>query len=75
MTQTDNTPRVGQIWIDNDKRVFLRKIRIVEILEDTVRAEIIQHVESPRMVGRIVTIKLSRMKPTATGYRLLPDVS
>lgn len=56
--------KVGQVWIDNDKRMSNREIRIVRI-------------EGGHAIGQIVLapnrhtrIRLDRFRPISTGYRL-----
>jgi hypothetical protein len=62
--------KVGQIWIDNDKRGYGRRIRIVEIgtfpWDSSKRAALCEHV----ITGHQTWIRLNRFKPTSTGYRL-----
>jgi len=71
MTETP-APAVGQIWQDNDRRGYGRKVRIVEITATHAVVELHQ----PRSVGhnaakpgRRTRIRLDRFRPTSTGYR------
>lgn len=71
MTETP-TPAFGQIWQDNDKRGYGRRVRIVEI--DTTHAVV--ELAVPRGAGhhhakpgRRTRIRLDRFRPTSTGYR------
>lgn len=68
--------RVGQIWQDNDKRGYGRRVRVVEVDETHALVEL--HV--PRGAGhmhakpgRRTRIRLDRFRPTSTGYRLVQD--
>lgn len=70
MTETP-TPAIGQIWQDNDKRSYGRRVRIVEIDDTHATCE-----EPPRpnarghaKPGRRTRIRLDRFRPTSTGYR------
>ncbi len=59
--------RVGQIWADNDARMAGRTLRVD-------RVELHTFTSGPRgRVGKQVTIRVSRMRPT-TGYQLVTDV-
>lgn len=78
MTSAAGTPApaVGQVWADNDKRSYGRLLRIVEI--DATHATVA--LVSPRdrgvssaEAGRRTRIRLDRLKPTSTGYRLITD--
>jgi len=67
-------PAVGQIWQDNDKRGYGRRIRIVEIDGAYAVVELV----TPRRVGhsaakpgRQTRIRLDRFRPTSTGYRYI----
>lgn len=68
--------RPGQIWQDNDKRSYGRKVRVVET--DTTHALVELYV--PRGAGHLhakpgrqTRIRLDRFRPTSTGYRLIQD--
>lgn len=62
---TANNPhnvQVGQVWQDNDKRSNYRRGRVTEVDETHARVD----------WGRTATrVKLTRFKPTSTGYRLV----
>lgn len=57
--------KVGQIWKDNDKRVGVRTLRVIDIVEG--RAIVLSR-------GRTTRIKLDRFNPNRqTGYTLVVD--
>lgn len=63
--------RVGQVWVDNDKRhKVLRRVR-VELI-DKGRAKCWSYYAN-EVMGRYVWIRLDRFRPNATGYRLETD--
>ncbi|WP_225825638.1 DUF6354 family protein [Streptomyces naphthomycinicus] len=73
MTDTP-TPAPGQIWQDNDRRAYGRKLRIVAIDATHATCELIV----PRGAGhqqakpgRRTRIRLDRFRPTGTGYRYI----
>lgn len=79
------TVRVGQVWQDNDKRSYGRKLRVVEIDKTHATVELVTQRgrawsglapgEPPRVQsGRRTRIRLDRFRPTSTGYRLIQDV-
>ena len=59
----------GQIWQDNDPRYEDEYKRTLEVLEVDGDYAICKNIQS----GRTSKIKLSRFKPTSTGYRLIKD--
>lgn len=67
------TPAPGQIWQDNDKRGYGRRVRIVAI--DGTHA--VCELYTPRdgggvtRPGRRTRIRLDRFRPTSTGYRYI----
>jgi hypothetical protein len=71
----------GQVWIDNDKRVTDgRAVLIKSIQTDsgrptavTVVGNVVGGVFSPKHPVRISKILVSRLKPTASGYRLMEE--
>lgn len=70
--------RVGQIWADNDKRVDQRFLRVEQISVTGARA-LLRRVAAPGAMplpwsmSRTSWVKVSRMVPTSTGYRLVRD--
>ncbi|MFE1192894.1 DUF6354 family protein [Streptomyces olivaceoviridis] len=73
MTDTP-TPAPGQIWQDNDKRSYGRRLRIVETDATHAHVELV----TPRGAGhqqatpgRRTRIRLDRFRPTSTGYRYI----
>lgn len=80
--------RVGQVWQDNDKREYGRKLRVVEIVNVHIPGQSsptgVPHAVVELVAGRGVgygqakpgrrtRIRLDRFKPTANGYRLVQD--
>jgi hypothetical protein len=81
--------RIGQVWQDNDKRGYGRRVRIVEIVNRHIPGRPSMGTGTPHAVvelvtgrgvgygqakpGRRTTIRLDRFKPTATGYRLVSE--
>lgn len=64
--------KVGQIWIDNDKRIKpLRRLRVELIHNGRAKCWSYYNTES---LGRYVWIQLDRFKPNASGYALQSDV-
>ena len=64
MTQPD--VQVGQIWADNDARGIVRQVKVVS-LHDGYAVVINQR------TGRLTRIRLTRFRPTSTGYRLIAE--
>jgi hypothetical protein len=67
--------RVGQIWADNDPRCKGRTVRIFGF-DDAGRATCVVLTNAdgkPPAIGRVVRIKVDRLHPTSTGYRLIED--
>lgn len=65
MSNNPHNVKVGQIWQDNDGRSEGRTGRIVSM--DDTHARVEWGVNTTR-------VKLTRFKPTSTGYRLIQDV-
>lgn len=61
--------RAGQWWRDNDPRHAgsAREIKVLEVVGDKAL------VQNQGGTGRKTKIKLSRFKPTNTGYKLVKD--
>lgn len=88
MTTTELHVRPGQIWADNDARNAGRTLRVDRIEMHTFSAGALegkvpyavctvltQADNYPQgRIGHQVTIMVSRMRPTSTGYRLVTDV-
>ena len=81
--------RVGQVWADNDVRSEGRTLRVVSIVGDKARCEVVtnshgvqRRLDNPALDwyqprdrrGQNTSIALRRFKPTKTGYRLVKDV-
>jgi hypothetical protein len=81
------TVKVGQIWADNDKRAGKRTVRVDKIayewrsvgggFHDKVPVALCT-VLTDKFGGRPtpdrhVSIQVSRMRPTSTGYRLVSE--
>jgi len=87
VTTTEHV-RPGQIWEDCDARAKGRTLRVDRIETHTFQAGgitgLVPHavctVLTPpanaghRRIGHQVTIRVSRMRPTSTGYRLVTDM-
>lgn len=76
------TPDVkpGQVWADNDQRSAGRTIRVDRIEGDKAVCTILTNRDAADlndwgtdMRGRQVRIKVSRFRPTSTGYRLVEE--
>ena len=76
---------VGQIWVDNDRRSQGRKIIIEKLypefpIGDNVKdnpliaeCRIIANPNSPATIGNVTRIRVSRLRPTASGYTLISE--
>lgn len=62
--------KVGQVWKDCDYRSHGRRIRIVAIEGDRAVMAVLKGDEE---TGRRVKIRINRLKPCSTGYRLVED--
>ncbi len=77
-TSADNPDvRVGQVWQDCDRRGYGRKLR-VETIDGTHATCVEVHITPQGAVVlstpvRRTRIKISRFRPTSTGYRLIRD--
>src|SRR5690606_34003686 len=73
--------RVGQVWADNDSRGQglrgLRTLNVVAIEKGYVRRAICEVLTDwdgePPQRAREVRIKVDRMRPTSSGYRLVEE--
>lgn len=74
------TPKVGQVWADNDKRSTGRTVRIVAVGRTHATVELVGQRGRPARgheakqkaePGRRTRIRLDRFEPTSTGYRLI----
>lgn len=67
--------KVGQLWADNDKREIAKssrqRLRVVAIDRKSAKPKLSLNNED---TGKATWVKLSRMRPNSTGYRLLEDV-
>lgn len=66
---------VGQVWADNDWRSEGRRVKVIAIEGTHAIVELVavgrgQFVGS---IGRRSRIRLDRMKPNSTGYRLTTE--
>ncbi len=82
-----DVPEVGQVWADNDPRVAGRTFRIDRIEGAFAYCTVLSNSEETQedldrtppptwsrdARGRTTRIKLARLKPTSTGYRLLAE--
>lgn len=57
--------KVGQIWEDCDKRMAGRRLKVVRIEDGYAICSV--NLSSTR----VTSIRLDRMRPTATGFRLV----
>ncbi|KOU17048.1 MULTISPECIES: hypothetical protein [Streptomyces] len=71
-------PAINQIWQDNDKRGYGRRVRIVELNATHATVELVV----PRGAGhngakpgRRTRIRLDRLRPTSTGYRYVGEAA
>jgi hypothetical protein len=79
--------RIGQVWADNDKRGYGRRVRVIAIEpaqpggphKNPVPARAVVELVDARKnwpdtkPGRRTRIRLDRFRPTSTGYRLVSD--
>ena len=72
--------RVGQVWADNDSRgqgLGLRTLKVVAIEKGYVHRAICEVLTDwdgePPQRAREVRIKVDRMRPTSSGYRLVEE--
>lgn len=77
-----NEVKVGQIWVDNDKRAAGRQLKILtvdkappgkQLSSGYATAEVISDRRAGLRTNRQTCILLSRFKPNSTGYRLVKD--
>lgn len=66
--------KVGQVWEDNDPRqkkegIAVRRVKILEIVDGRA---LVQH---PSGMGRKTKVRVNRFRPTASGYKLVEDVT
>ncbi|KIA63029.1 DUF6354 family protein [Nocardia vulneris] len=69
--------RVGQTWADNDPRSAGRTLRVLSFTDDVEPRAVCSVETEPggerAKRWRTVRIKLDRLHPTSTGYRLVED--
>lgn len=69
------TVEVGQVWKDNDKRMFNRHLQVVRIDRDLAYCKRViprdngAWMDSP--IKALTRISLKRFKPTSSGYVLV----
>lgn len=66
--------KVGQVWEDNDPRIIRgghapRRVKILEIKDGRA---LVQH---PSGMGRKTKVRVDRFRPTASGYKLVENVT
>jgi hypothetical protein len=67
-------PAVDQVWQDNDKRSYGRRVRIVEITgTHAVVEQVLGRDHVPAQPGRRTRIRLDRFRPVSTGYRYIGE--
>lgn len=76
-------PKPGQIWADNDRRATGRTIRIDRITNGTATCTVLTNRAAAQdeldrgqtyltdRRGTTVRVRLDRLRPTSTGYRLI----
>lgn len=77
--------RAGQVWADNDRRSKGRLLRVLSVSDGTAACQVIRDRDNPAVlrgrynaprpagwtpIGYVTTIRIDRMRPTSTGYRL-----
>lgn len=71
--------RVGQTWADNDPRCKGRTVKVVAIETGYIRRAVCDVVTdrggNPPNRPREVRIRVDRLHPTSTGYRLVSEAS
>lgn len=69
------TVRPGQVWADNDPRMQGRTIEILSITQDRVMVKTLTTARNSvnAKVGATRPIRLDRLRPTSTGYRLVSE--
>lgn len=72
----------GQVWADNDARCDGRTLRVLRVEQNTRKGgpvavcQVLTDAHGvPVAATRTVRIRLSRMRPTSTGYRFLHHVT
>ena len=73
---SDIEVRPGQIWADNDPRAAGRLLRVDEVTETHAKVCVVNERGEPSpsiLRARRTTIRLDRMRPTHTGYRLVSE--
>jgi hypothetical protein len=77
---SDNSKQVaaGQVWADNDARSAGRTLRVDKVIGEHAWCMVLTDMEqratgAKTTVGKSTRIKLSRFRPTSTGYRYLRD--
>lgn len=70
------TVKAGQVWADNDRRSQGRTLRVLDVIDDRAICEVLTPADKAvnKRVGHKASIKISRMRPTSAGYRLVVDV-
>lgn len=72
-----NEVKVGSVWADNDRRAAGRTVRVEAVGDRYASCTVLTARDNDPAgcggVGRRVVIRIDRMRPTSTGYRLLTD--
>jgi hypothetical protein len=67
-------PAVDQVWQDNDKRGYGRRVRIVVITgTHAVVEQVLGRDHVPAQPGRRTRIRLDRFRPVSSGYRYVGE--
>ncbi|GAA3722194.1 hypothetical protein GCM10022224_104170 [Nonomuraea antimicrobica] len=70
---THATVHPFQVWADNDKRCSGRTVRVDEVDDRFAYCTVLTPREGSIRTGHRVRIAINRMRPTATGYRLIEE--
>jgi len=60
---------VGQVWEDNDPRYEVKRTLTVMAID----GDYVECLNSPS--GRVTKIKIKRLRPNSTGYRLIKEAN
>ena len=68
--------KVGQVWMDNDKRLCgtrTLRVRMLQPCAGVMQWAICEVSQDGKATGRTTTIRLTRFRPNSTGYRLVSE--
>lgn len=75
MSNNPHNVKPGQVWEDVDPRMHGRQFKVRDIDETHATVVITRPNEQASTTRIVYRIKLTRFKPTSTGYRLIQDVA